>query len=205
MLARRTGTRDALDLDLADEQAFDEKFAALVESIALDQRPTWVGDSLPRAAADLTAALQKAAPEVEFKVAGQVRRRFKTEAIHRETWRITPTQSPDSITFTGRLYAVNLNTHRLRVQDDVGNQVALPGVAKDTEASKLIGTYVTVTGAPGLDATGRLASIRDATVAPAADPLDGAAVTCSPGGRCSSRSKRARSRSRVRWRAAGAR
>jgi len=46
VLARRTGTGDALDFDLADEQAFDEKFADLVESIALDQRPTWVGDSL---------------------------------------------------------------------------------------------------------------------------------------------------------------
>ncbi len=176
VLARRTGTGDALDFDLADEQAFDEKFADLVESIALDQRPTWVGDSLSLAAADFTAALQQAAPEVEFKVAGQVRRRFKTEKIHRETWRAASTHSPDSITFAGRLYAVNLNTHRLQVQDDVGNQVALPRVLNDAAVSKLIGTYVTVKGSPEFDARGRLTHIRSAEIIAAPDPLGGSAV-----------------------------
>lgn len=176
VLARRTGTGDALEFDLADEQAFDEKFAHLVESMALDQRPAWVGDSLSLAAAEFTAALQQAAPEVEFKVAGQVRRRFKTQEIHRETWRATSTQSPESITFAGRLYAVNLNTHRLQVQDDVGNQVALPRVLNDTEVSKLIGTYVTVTGAPELDVQGRLTYINNAAVVAAPNPLGEAAV-----------------------------
>lgn len=171
VLARRTGTGHALDFDLTHEQAFDEKFADLVESIALDQRPAWVGDSLSLAAADLTAALQQAAPEVEFKVAGQVRRRFKTDEIHRETWQVTSTQSHDAVTFAGRLYAVNLNTHRLQVQDDVGNQVALPRVLNDTEVSTLIGTYVTVTGAPELDARGRLVYIHDAAIVAAPDPL----------------------------------
>lgn len=176
VLARRTGTTDALDLDLADEQAFDERFAALMESIALDHRPTWVDDSLSLAAGELTAALQTSARELEFKVAGQVRSRFRADEIHRETWQIASIQSPDSITFAGRLYAANLNTHRLQVQDDVGNRVALPGVANDTEASKLIGTYVTVTGAPEVDATGRPISIRDAAVAPAPNPWGGAVV-----------------------------
>jgi hypothetical protein len=39
-------------------------------------------------------------------------------------------------------YAVNLNTPRLQVQDDKGNQVALPKVLSDAEASRLIGTHV---------------------------------------------------------------
>jgi len=159
-------------LELADEKTFDDRFAALIESIALDHRPTWVGDSLSLPAADLTVALQKSAPEVEFKVAGQLRSRFRTDEIHRETWRITTIQSTDSITFTGRRYAANLNTQRLQVQDDVGNRAALPGEANDTEASRLIGMYVTVTGTPEPDETGRLTSIRDAAVAPGTDPLD---------------------------------
>lgn len=173
VLARRTGAGDALEFDLTDEQAFDEKFAALVESIALDQRPSWVGDSLSLAAADLTAALQEAAPEVEFKVAGQVRRHFKTDEIHRETWRVEATPAADTVTFVGRLFAVNLNTHRLQVQDDVGNRVALPEVPNDTEVSKLIGKHVTVTGAPELDGRGRLTHIHEATVAEAPDPVAG--------------------------------
>lgn len=176
VLVRRTGAGDALEFDLEDERSFDETFAALVESIALDQRPGWVGDSLSLAAADLTTALQQAAPLVEFKVAGKVRRRFKTEDTHRETWRVDSAIGPDSITFAGRLYAVNLNTHRLQVQDDVGHQVALPKVANDAEVSRLIGNYVNVTGAPVRDTRGRLTHIHDATVVAAPDPLSGSVV-----------------------------
>lgn len=174
--ARRTGVGDALEFDLADEQAFDEKFVALVESIALDQRPSWVGDSLSLAAADLTVALQQAAPVVEFKVAGHLRRRFETGETHRETWRVDWSSGADTITFAGKLYAVNLNTHRLQVQDDVGHQVALPKVSNDAEVSRLIGTYVTVTGVPERDARGRLTHIHDVVVVAAPDPLDGSVV-----------------------------
>ncbi|UER53195.1 hypothetical protein HJG43_02620 [Kineosporiaceae bacterium SCSIO 59966] len=177
VLARRAGAGDgALDFDLADEQAFDEKFTALVESIGLDHRPSWVDDSLSLAAADLTAALQQAAPEVEFTAAGKVCRRFKTEATHRETWRVDTPSSSESVTFTGRLFAVNLNTHRLQVQDDVGHHVALPKVSNDAEVSRLIGSYVTVTGAPERDASGRLTQIHDAAIAAAPDPLGGSVV-----------------------------
>lgn len=180
LLARRAGAGDgALDFDLEDERAFDERFEALAESIAIDQRPDWVGDSLSRAAADLTAALQQAAPEVEFKVDGQARRSFKTAAVHRETWRVAEAPGPGSVAFVGRLYAVNLNTHRLQVQDDVGNQVALPNVSNDAEASRLIGTHVLVTGSPELDSQGRLTHIHDAAIAVAPDRLGGAGVPSS--------------------------
>lgn len=172
VLARRAGAGDdSLDFDLADEQAFDEKFASLVDSIALDRRPEWVGDSLSLAAADLTAALQQAAPEVEFKVNGQARRTFRTTELHRETWRNVARQGAVEVTFVGRLYAVNLNTHRLRVQDDVGNQVALPKVLNDNHVGQLLGHHVTVTGAPELDAQGRLTQIHDATIEAAPDPV----------------------------------
>lgn len=177
VLARRAGAGpNALDFDLADEQAFDETFEALVESIASDRRPDWVGDSLSLAAAELTAALQQAAPEVEFKVNGQVRRTFKTAEIHRETWRPVAEQSPDEATFVGRLYAVNLNTHHLQAQDDVGNRIALPKVLNDAEAGRLLGILVTVTGAPERDSRGRLTQIHDATVSVAPDPPGGARV-----------------------------
>lgn len=177
VLARRAGAGSgSLDFDLADEHAFDERFEALVGSIALDQRPDWVGDSLSLAAADLTAALQQAAPEVEFKVDGQARRTFKTAEVHRETWRVVAKQSAEAVAFVGRLYAVNLNTHRLQVQDDGGNQIALPKVLNDTDVGRLLGSYVAVTGAPEHDSRGRLTQIHDATINAAPDPLRGATV-----------------------------
>ena len=105
-----------------------------------------------------------------------MRRRFKTEETHRETWRVDSTSSPDSITFAGKLYAVNLKTHRLEVQDDVGHQVALPKVSNDAEVSRLIGRYVTVTGTPELDTQGRLIRLHAAAVVAAPDPLGGSVV-----------------------------
>lgn len=177
VLARRVGGGDgALEFDLPDEQAFDERFQDLIESIALDQRPNWVSDSLSLAAADLTAALQEAAPEVEFKVSGRSRRTFRTADVHRETWQAAAASPLNAVTFTGRLYAVNLKTHRLQVQDDVGTRVALPDVLNDAYAGRLLGTHVTVTGTPELDARGRLTHIYDSTIEAAPDPLAGEVV-----------------------------
>ena len=80
------------------------------------------------------------------------------------------------MTFVGRLYAVNLKTHRLQVQDDVGTRVGLPDVPNDGEVGRLLGAYVTVTGTPELDTRGRLTHIHDATIEAAADPLAGDVV-----------------------------
>lgn len=165
VLARRVGAGDgALDFDLPDEEAFDERFQALVESIADDDRPSWVSDSLSIAAEGLAGALQQAAPEVEFKVSGQHRRSFQSADIHRETWHVVASQDRASVSFIGRLYAANLNTHRLQVQDDVGNQVGLPDVANDIQIGSLLGSYVIVSGSPQVDAEGRLTHIHGATI-----------------------------------------
>lgn len=177
VLARRSGAgEDALPFDLAEERAFDEKFAAIVEAIAVDQRPDWVDDSLARAAADLASALQHVARVVEFKVDGRVRRTFRTTVVHRETWRVAGDVAAETVSFAGRLFAVNLNTHQLQVQDDIGNRVALPKVANDAEMGPLLGAHVIVTGAPEVDVRGRLTQIRDASITPAPSPLSGAEV-----------------------------
>lgn len=165
VLARRAGAgEDALDFDLADEEAFDRSFAALVESIAVDRRPDWVGDSLSLAAADLTAALRQAATEVDFKVDGQVRAAFRTIDTRRETWQVAPGAGEEEVTFIGQLFAVNLHTHRLQVQDDVGHSIALPKVTNDTTVGHLVGSLVSVAGTPEYDAHGRLVQIHRATV-----------------------------------------
>lgn len=166
VLARRANAhKEALDFDLAEEQGFDERFQALVESIALDERPDWVSDTLAVSAADLTSALKKAAPQVEFKAAGTVRRTFMTADTHRETWRAPSlAASPETVTVVGRLYAVNLKSHRLQVQDDLGNEFALLKVENDTEVGHLLGSYVSVTGTPERDSRGRPAQIHGAMI-----------------------------------------
>jgi len=172
IIAERDVAQGALELDLPDEEAVDRRFAELIESIGADERPAWVTDSLASTTDDLVAALQRAAPKVELKVDGVSRTAFETQAIHRETWKAsTSVESQDEVTFIGRLFAVNLNTHRLQVQDDVGNHVALPKVLNDTEVGKLVGAYVKVIGAPEADIAGKLTHINDASVELAPDPL----------------------------------
>ncbi|GAB92491.1 hypothetical protein [Gordonia rhizosphera] len=172
ILARRAGAgANALDFDLADEEAFDAKFESLMGSIALDQRPDWVDDSLAAVMGQLTAALQQAATAIEFKANGQTRRRFATAGLQRETWNSAVQTPPGDITFVGRLYAVNLHTHRLLVQDDVGHQVALPNVADDSDLGPLLGRYVAVTGSPEFDPLGQVKRIQGAAISAAADPI----------------------------------
>lgn len=177
LVFERSVDHEALDFDLDDEAAVDEQFEQLVESIARDERPEWVTDSQASAVADLVAALKRAAPEVEFSAAGQVRTSFKTARAHRETWS-RPVEPPpsDAVTLTGRLEKVDLKSHDLRVRDDVGNAFALPKVEQDLAAGRLLGSYVTVAGQPEYDKRGRLLGVRDAKIALAPDPLGGSAI-----------------------------
>lgn len=155
----------ALPIELDEERAFDEKFQAIVESIAVDERPGWVTDTLAIAAGKLRAALEDAAPTVEFRAGEQVRRTFKTTDTHKETWHAIDLQpEAETVAFVGRLRAVNLDTHRLQVTDDVGNRVALPNVVNDAAVGRLLGDYVTVVGTPERDSKGRLSQIHEAIV-----------------------------------------
>jgi len=156
---------DALPIELDEERAFDEKFQAIVESIAADERPGWITDTLAIAAGKLRAALEDAAPTVEFKAGEQVHRTFKTVDTHKETWNaIDLKPEAEAVAFVGRLRAVNLDTHRLHVTDDVGNRVALPNVVNDAAVGRLLGDYVTVVGTPERDSKGRLTQIHQAMV-----------------------------------------
>ncbi len=166
ILARRLqGGQDALPIELEEERAFDEKFQAIVESIAVDERPDWVPDTLALAAGSLRTALETAAPTVEFTAGGHVCTTFVTRETHRETWRPVATEPVgEKVTFVGRLRAVNLDTHRLHVTDDVGNRVSLPNIVNDAGIGQLLGEYVTVVGTPERNADGRLNQILDAVI-----------------------------------------
>lgn len=179
VLVRRAEDDHALAFDLEEERAFDEKFGAIVDSIALDERPEWVSDTLALAAGDLRAALEKAARKVEFSVGGRVSTQFLTASTHRETWQAAGADEAPEVTFVGRLRMVNLDTQRLQVTDDLGNKVSLPNVVNADRVGGLIGSYVAVVGIPDRDARGRLSQIREAVIEPAA-PLSTAVSVRAP-------------------------
>lgn len=162
---QRVEDEETLTFDLEHEQGFDARFAEIIEAIGADTRLAAISDTIAETAADLVTALQKAAPEIEFRAAGVLRRSFKTAETHRETWLRALTEAPlRSMTIVGRLYAVNLKSHRLQVQDDIGNEFALPKVENDAAIGHLVGTYVKVTGTPEQDSRGRLSEIHGAVI-----------------------------------------
>ncbi len=162
---QRVRDEDKLTFNLEDEVGFDARFADIIDAIGADTRPATVTNAIAETAADLVVALQKAAPEIEFSTAGVLRRAFKTAETHRETWRSTLNEgAQESVTVVGRLYAVNLKSHRLQVQDDLGNEFALPKVENDALLGHLLGAYVSVTGVPEKDSRGRVSEIHGAVI-----------------------------------------
>lgn len=177
LLQRTAAGDDALDFELAEERTFDQKFQALVESIADDDRPEWITGSLALAVGKLRAALEDAAPTVEFTADGRMRATFNTAKTHKETWLPVGLEVGEStVSFVGRLRAVNLDTHRLQVTDDVGNKVGLPNVADDADTGRLLGSYVEVAGSPMRDMRGRLTHIHNAVIRAASRLPDGVSV-----------------------------
>lgn len=168
VLVRRAEDADALPFDVDEERAFDEKFEAIVESIALDERPSWVTETLAIAAGELRTALERAAPTVEFRVGGKLKRSFSTRETRRQTWRPADVGDEEAVTFVGQLRVVNLDTQRLQVTDDRGNKVALLNVVNTDRVGALLGQYVSVIGSPDRDERGKLSQIRDAVISPAA-------------------------------------
>lgn len=179
VLFERRADAMSLDFDLADEAAVDRAFEQVIESMAHDERPSWVTDPVAEGVAELTAALKNAAPEVEFKVGGTVQARFLTQSIHRDTWRRTAPESDpaDVVDFVGRLEKVDIKRHDFRIRDDIGNEYSLPKVADDTSVMHLIGTHVRVTGVAERDALGRVASIHEARIAGTVDPASDSRIT----------------------------
>lgn len=168
----RSGVIGGLDFSVPEEQAFDERFSSLVRSLADEFRPEWVSDSLAAATRNLAAALRSAAPAVEFKADGGEVCEFKTSEVDLSVWGAVLSVRPESMHFTGRLYAANRNTHRYSLEDAVGHQISLPRVEDDAELGQLLDKTVVATGAPQFGRDGQVSSLEDAVVVAVADDLD---------------------------------
>lgn len=160
LLVRRSAPDGALDFDVDDEVDFDWRFDEVVTGLAANTRPAWVSDSLAASVGDFSRAMGRAARSVEFSADGAHRARFRPSALDSDAWVATSTEELAApITFVGRLRAVNLDSHRMQVTDDLGTKVKLPNVADDETIAPLLGRYVVVTGTPEFDADGRVAAL----------------------------------------------
>lgn len=161
---RRAGVVDALDFESEEEQTIDADFMAVIEAVARNERPGWIGDSIARAAAHVVNALQASAQQVQFVVDGVTRAEFSTAAVDRSVWQAPLRAGNQEMTFVGRLYSANLRTHRFAIQDALGARLELPAVNDDDFAGALLGREVVAVGMPEYDEFGLLVALRHAAI-----------------------------------------
>ena len=154
----------ALDslFDVPLEAAFDDRLWETLGAIGTDaprdDTPLLVRES----AVNLLDALKHAAPEVQLtREHDNARIAFRTAERDRRVWQIgSRTVEDQVITVSGIVTMVDLETHRFRLHDDVGNSIVLQGVDDSIEVRRLIGERADATGNPVRDAKGRLTGLQ---------------------------------------------
>jgi len=143
-LTFQVGDDTALELDDPVSTATDEAFAAVVDGIRTNQRPTALAESAATAAGALAAALVRSAIRVTITVPSHSAISITTRTIRAETWQRAPriTQA----TVHGTLEMVDLHNAHFRLREAGGVAVELIDVIDPVTASHLVGGTVTATG-----------------------------------------------------------
>ena len=167
------GEQPTLD-DSTFARAQDEtvdKFWQIVAGIAADSRPDWVTNAIAVSAADLVTAMARSAAGAVFSGSAGREVSFEKLTVDRSRWGGNDPAAMSEIAVAGQLYAVNIETRRFSIRDDIGNSIPLEKVLNLDEASVLLGQRVEATGSVSHGKGGEL-RLTDVTVSPAAIPAD---------------------------------
>ncbi|MDN5724968.1 MAG: hypothetical protein L0G99_03405 [Propionibacteriales bacterium] len=137
---------EAALLDPPVTDAVDETFWSIVEGVAENKRPDGVSDGVSDSVDDLVSALGKAAPQVEFRIAGRPSRFIRTATMSREPWRRRGREVTDEASLHGVLEMVDLHSSRFRLRDLAGNSVDLVDVVDALSVAHLVGEQVIAVG-----------------------------------------------------------
>lgn len=152
-----------------DETA--DKFWQIVAGIAVDSRPDWVTNAIAASAADLVTAMARSATEAVFSGGAGREVSFDKLIVDRTRWGGNDPAAVSETAVAGQLYAVNIETRRFSIRDDIGNSIPLEKVLNLDEASALLGQRVEARGSVSHGKGGEL-RLADVTVSPAAIPAD---------------------------------
>lgn len=141
----KVGDPDALEIDpLAD--ATDAAFAIVLDAITLNTRPPHLTnpvadavDGLIRVLLDLGRPVAIVLPD------GQVATCDPAE-IRRDPWQQTRLEPARIGTVTGRLEMVDLRSRRCRIRDPLGQAYDVHDLGNPSEAARLVGEQVAVSG-----------------------------------------------------------
>ena len=117
-----------------------------MDGFATARRPAFASDTVAEAAGDLAVALGQAATEVHIVVGPRPPVRLTSASLERGVWTSTSDEYGEEASMRGELRAVDLDSSRFRLVDDVGNKIELEHVEDATSVAGLVGTRVEAVG-----------------------------------------------------------
>lgn len=166
----RIGDLNALDVDLLEAEV-DRMLWDIVNGMSTAHCPASVSETVSEAAGDLAVALRQAATDVEVVVGGRPAVRVTKVSLSRDVWTSPPPEDLDSVPMQGELRAVDLDSHRFRLVDDVGTKIELEHVEDAPSVAGLVETRVQAVGRYVPARGAKRARLNEVVIAPAGAPF----------------------------------
>ena len=159
--------------DVPLEEEFDALLWETWEAIAADAPRQDTPPLVRQSAVGLLEALGHAAPEAELRrTADGARISFRPGERDKRVW-IAPDTTVDEsdLTLSGVVKMVDLDSHKFRLVDDVGNRIPLEGVDNSDVARELLDRRADAVGQPRRDSRGRISALVVSSISPADVPV----------------------------------
>ena len=170
------GQTDVLPVDDGLEQRTADLFWEVVSGFGSGHRPDWSSPLIDEAALELLDGLGRAAEVEVIRQDGRVTR-FAPAEVDRTSWAHSDAEgsSDVEVAMTGRLEALDLDSGRFRLRDDVGNRIPITHVKKPYAAAAFVGQEVTATGRE-VRAAGEFRGVDSPVVEPLVLPVEWSGV-----------------------------
>lgn len=170
-LVLERGASGILSVPTEEWEALDERFWEVVEAVPTGRVPGWVTPAIADRAHRLIRATNGVATEVTFSTPGHRPVSWVSSQVSADPWKPASGTSTSNAEVSGILEAVDLNSQKFRIRDDVGGTVTLHNVDNADATAPLVGRRVLATGR-GEYSAGKLAAVHDARLEPFPVPAE---------------------------------
>lgn len=149
----------------ATEDEVSRRFWEIIVGLHRGRRPAWTTPGIAQSTLDLLGAMSRASTGAEITRPDEAPVRFETFDFSKDIWRqMAGDDATERVTVTGLLTAVDLESKRFRIRDDVGNAIPLDDVENHQEAARLVGGRADATGIVRRRISGEIRGLMSAQV-----------------------------------------
>jgi hypothetical protein len=166
-------TLPAPEFSRLEDETYD-KFMQIMEGMRDNHCPDWVTPGIAESTLRVADTFENIAQAVVINRSQGEPVGIWPIVVHRAPWQkvIKAAVTDQQVTVSGVLYAVNLETRRFGIRDDVGNTIGLEEVQNTEAAGDLIGNRATASGLGVRGPGGELRAVRAALVQARAMPRE---------------------------------